>query len=347
VCLFVLAPLLLILRGEISTVLLLLGSIAISWLITYIAILVCRRFGVLDVPNGRSAHSTVTPRGGGVGIYLPVLAMLLFLLQNGRIEQGLGRALFWGGLLVAALGAADDVKSLPVAVRLPTHLLAALSATLLILPMGSSLATPFVISIATIFIAGMLNTYNFMDGIDGLAGSESAFGGLAMMVVAGASGIAGLGDLGTVVLGASFGFLAWNWPRAKIFMGDAASGFLGFLFGCVTIAGAARDPRVLWPWVIVFGVFLVDSGLTLLVRLLRREAVFQAHSKHAYQNLARLYRSHWKVTAAVNALNLFWLGPFAWVALQTPRFAPWIALFALVPLGVVALRAGAGRTRFA
>jgi len=235
---------------------------------------------------------------------------------------------------VAALGAADDVKSLPVAVRLPIHLLAALSATLLILPMVR-LWHSFCNLDSNYIHRGMLNTYNFMDGIDGLAGSESAFGGLAMMVVAGASGIAGLGDLGTLY--SARALASWRGiGRGKDLHGRSASGFLGFLFGCVTIAGAARDSESLMA--LGDRIRSVPCGLrlTLLVRLLRREAVFQAHSKHAYQNLARLYRSHWKVTAAVNALNLFWLGPFAWVALQTPRFAPWIALFALVPLGVVA-----------
>jgi Fuc2NAc and GlcNAc transferase len=305
------------------------------------------RLGVLDVPNARSAHSTLTPRGGGVGIYVPLLIAVGWLLWSGRIDWGTGHALFWCGLLVAGIGVVDDIKGLLVLVRLSAHLLASACAAFLVLGWHSSLSSAAILSAATIFIAGMLNIYNFMDGIDGIAGSESSFGGLAMMVFAGASGIAGLGELGAVVLGASLGFLVWNWPQAKIFMGDAASGFLGFLFGCVTIACAARDPRTLWPWLIVFGVFLVDSGLTLLVRLLRGERVYQAHRKHAYQNLARLYRSHLKVTAGVNVVNLLWLGPIAWLALQCPRFALWIAIVALVPLGVAALRAGAGRDSFA
>ena len=325
----------------------LLGSAIGSCILTYFAIFACRRFGMLDVPNARSAHSTLTPRGGGVGIYIPVLLEVWWLLRSGRIEWGIGHALLWCGLLVASLGIIDDIAGLSVRVRFPAHLLASAGAALIILGWHSSLASAAMLLAATVCIAGMLNIYNFMDGIDGIAGSESAFGGLAMMVFAGSLGLAGLGDLGTVVLGASLGFLVWNWPPARIFMGDAASGFLGFMFGCVILAGVARDPRRLWPWLIVFGVFLVDSGLTLLVRFLKGEPVYQAHSKHAYQNLARFYQSHLKVTAGVNAVNLLWLGPTGWLALQNPRTAPWIAVAALAPLGVVAMKVGAGRKRFA
>ncbi len=327
--------------------LLLFVSIAGSALLTYLAICFCRRFGVVDVPNKRSAHSTATPRGGGIGIYLPVLAIIVVLLLNGGMDSGLAKALLCGGLLVAAIGTIDDVAGVPVAIRLAAHFVAAIAAALLILPPGVLGGSPVVLVVAVVFIVGMLNIYNFMDGIDGIAGSESAFGGLAMIVFAASSGIAGLGQLGEVVLGASLGFLLWNWPRAKIFMGDAASGFLGFLFGCIVVACAVRDLKSVWLWMIVLGVFLVDSELTLLVRFLRGERVYQAHSKHAYQNLARLYRSHLKVTTGVNLVNLLWLGPIAWLAEQFPHFAPAIAIFALAPLTVAAWKAGAGRDRFA
>jgi Fuc2NAc and GlcNAc transferase len=188
----------------------------------------------------------------------------------------------------------------------------------------------------------MINLYNFMDGIDGLAGVEaicvSVLGGL-LLTWAGLGGIAA----GALALtGASAGFLVWNWPPAKIFMGDVGSGFLGFVFGVLTIASARERTFLLWPWLILLSVFIVDSTLTLMRRLITGARWYEAHCSHAYQHAARRWNSHSKVTLTVAAINIAWLFPLALGACVWPAVGPLFAAVALIPLLYPALRCGAG-----
>jgi Fuc2NAc and GlcNAc transferase len=189
----------------------------------------------------------------------------------------------------------------------------------------------------------MTNLYNFMDGIDGIAGVEavcaSGLGGLLLTW-------AGLGNIAAGALaltGASAGFLVWNWPPAKIFMGDVGSGFLGFVFGVLAIASARERPWLLWLWLILLSVFIVDSTVTLMRRFVADERWYDAHCSHAYQHAARRWGSHSKVTLTVAAINVIWLFPLAMGACVWPVEGPLFAVAALVPLVYTALRYGAGR----
>jgi Fuc2NAc and GlcNAc transferase len=139
------------------------------------------------------------------------------------------------------------------------------------------------------------------------------------------------------------GFLVWNWAPARIFMGDAGSGFLGFFLAVLALAAAREHPTALLVWLVLGGVFFVDATVTLARRLLRGERVQDAHRSHAYQWLSRRWRSHSKVTLAVLALNGMWLVPAAWVAARFPAQAGWVTLLALLPVTVVTVYAGAGK----
>jgi FlaA1/EpsC-like NDP-sugar epimerase len=182
-----------------------------------------------------------------------------------------------------------------------------------------------------------------MDGIDGLAGLEalcaSGFGGLLLTW----SGLGGLAEAALALTGASAGFLIWNWPPAKIFMGDAGSGFLGFVFGVLAISSAQQRPWLLWPWVILLSVFIVDSTLTLMRRLFTGARWYEAHCSHAYQHAARRSGSHSKVTLRIAAVNVGWLFPFALGAYVWPALAAPLAVVALAPLVYLAFRYGAGQ----
>jgi Fuc2NAc and GlcNAc transferase len=148
-----------------------------------------------------------------------------------------------------------------------------------------------------------------------------------------------------LALGAAcFGFLIWNWPPAKIFMGDVGSGYLGFVIGVLALAAARENSVTLWVWLILSGVFFVDATLTMARRCLRGERVYQAHRSHAYQWLARRWRSHKLVTATVVAINLLWLLPCAWLAIAWPKLVVWTVLIALGPVAVAAFAAGSGRS---
>jgi Fuc2NAc and GlcNAc transferase len=188
------------------------------------------------------------------------------------------------------------------------------------------------------------NFFNFMDGIDGIAGSEAVF-------VAGAGAFlnwANGGDIGLtaamlVLAAAALGFLMWNWPPARIFMGDVGSGFLGFTLAVLGLAASRNSATPIEVWAILSGVFLVDATVTLVRRILRNDRWFEAHRLHAYQKLASRWQAHFPVTALVIAINLFWLFPWAWLAAIHPARAMLYLIAALAPLGILAFLAGAGR----
>jgi Fuc2NAc and GlcNAc transferase len=146
-----------------------------------------------------------------------------------------------------------------------------------------------------------------------------------------------------VLATASAGFLVWNWPPAKIFMGDVGSGFLGFVFGVLAIASAKERPWLLWPWLILLSVFIVDSTVTLLRRLITGSQWYEAHCSHAYQHAARRWGSHSKVTSMTAVVNVAWLFPLAWAACSWPAAGPLFAALALIPLVYEAFRYHAGQ----
>jgi len=147
-----------------------------------------------------------------------------------------------------------------------------------------------------------------------------------------------------VLAAAVSGFLVWNWPPAKIFMGDACSGFLGLTLGLLALVTVSGDAINLWSWIILYGVFVVDATYTLFSRVFRGERFYEAHRSHAYQILARRFKSHKKVTLGVLAVNMFWLFPLAVVSSRHPQFAFPCFIAALTPLLLITVKTGAGRT---
>jgi Fuc2NAc and GlcNAc transferase len=198
--------------------------------------------------------------------------------------------------------------------------------------------------LAVLAVTWTLNLFNFMDGIDGIAGSEAVFIAAAgAILVAVGGGSAAVPSACLVVAAACLGFLRWNWPPASIFMGDVGSGYLGYIFAALALAAARNSAVMLNVWLILGGVFFVDATVTLLRRFARRERVFDAHRTHAYQWLARSYRSHRRVTILVSIVNLVWLLPWACIALLSPVHAGWSVAAALIPLAIAGAFVGAGR----
>jgi Fuc2NAc and GlcNAc transferase len=138
------------------------------------------------------------------------------------------------------------------------------------------------------------------------------------------------------------GFLLWNWPPAKIFMGDVGSGYIGYMVGVLALAAARASPDALWIWLILGGAFFIDATVTLARRAVRGERVHEAHRSHAYQWSARRW-GHKRVTVAVSLLNLVWLLPSALLAMRYPERAVLITVGTLAPLLVLALALGSGR----
>jgi Fuc2NAc and GlcNAc transferase len=238
-------------------------------------------------------------------------------------------ALLGGGLAVAIVGYVDDRRSLPVAVRMLVHLGSAAWAVYALggLPAlrwgTSTLHLGLSGDVLAVFgIVWMLNLFNFMDGIDGLAASEAVFVALAGTALAGFLPSFGAA-IALLVAAANLGFLCWNWPPAKIFMGDVGSGYLGYVLAVLALSAARENSVMLYVWLILGGVFLVDATVTLARRAARGERVYEAHRSHAYQWLSRHWKSHKSVTIAVAAVNLFWLLPCAWFATRHPLLAVW------------------------
>jgi Fuc2NAc and GlcNAc transferase len=326
-------------------------ALAASALLTQLTRKVAAGSGVLDVPNARSSHGVPTPRGGGVAVVLVTTAGLIVLALSGVVRTDLLWAVAGGGLAVALVGFADDRRSLSATTRLAVHFAAALWALgwlggLPPLRIGSHLVSTGWLGYAlgAFGIVWAVNLFNFMDGIDGIAASEAIFVAVAgalltlrMPVDTGAAFAA------LVFAAACGGFLLWNWPPARIFLGDVGSGYLGYVIVVLAVAATRAHPVALWVWLILGGAFFVDATVTLVRRTARRERVHAAHRSHAYQWLARRWASHGKVTVAFLIVNLVWLLPWALLAARFPDHAVTVVLVALLPLAALASVVGSGR----
>ncbi|HEX4916931.1 MAG TPA: glycosyltransferase family 4 protein [Limnobacter sp.] len=296
-------------------------SLLFTWLVRYYAL----HKGVMDVPNARSSHAVPTPRGGGLGMVAAFLTTLLFVLLAGLVpaEHHLFLwALLLAGVALAIVGFVDDHGGLPVRVRLAVHL-----ASGALLAWACQQIAPFNLGfgpiahawlaypLATLGVVWVLNLTNFMDGIDGLAGGQ-AFLACALVAVFVWFGSHGLGAFLPVALlaAASLGFLVWNFPPAKIFMGDVGSGALGLFFGGFALWHAALlGSQWLYVWLLLLGVFVVDATYTLVRRALRKQNLGQAHRSHAFQRASRRLKGHKPVTLCVYGIIIFWLAPWAWL----------------------------------
>ncbi|TBN43367.1 glycosyltransferase family 4 protein [Pseudomonas sp. BGI-2] len=298
------------------------------WLIPVVGVLaitltwVLRRYAlhrsVLDIPNTRSSHSVPTPRGGGVAIVISYLVGLLFLAMGGGLSWSVTWALAGAGLIVAVLGFLDDHGHIAARWRLLGHFSAAIWALLWLGGMPPIIIFGFDFEIiwllnlvGGLYLVWMLNLYNFMDGIDGVASVQAISVCVSACVIYWLSGYEELIWAPLLLSMAVLGFLYWNFPPARIFMGDAGSGFLGVILGVLSLQAARELPSLLWVWLILMGVFIVDATFTLIRRLLRGEKVYEAHRSHAYQFAARKFGKHLPVTITVGAINILWLLPVA------------------------------------
>lgn len=321
-------------------------SIALSAAARWYAV----RAEVVDHPTVRSSHAQPTPRGGGIGFVVVYLLALVALYWADVLAFDLMVALVGAGTFVSAVGFLDDHRHVPARFRFLVHVLAAFwviywlhmpSASAVF---GLSLWWPTWLSVvlAVLYVLWIINFYNFMDGIDGLASVEAVTVGLAAALLAYlARPDDGLWVAPLFLAAAVAGFLFFNLPPARIFMGDVGSGFLGVSFAALAVDAVSRAPNVFWAWTILLGVFVVDATATLLRRMARRRRVYEAHRSHAYQHAAARL-GHRTVTLAVGALNVGWLLPMAWLV-SSERLPPATGLLvAYVPLLVVAIYFRAG-----
>jgi Fuc2NAc and GlcNAc transferase len=306
-----------------------------------------RRLGLVQHPNHRSSHHIPTPSGGGVAIAIAALVALVGLGFSGATQ-------LWAVLavtaLIAALGFADDLRDLPAALRFPLQALVLGALVWALgplpdLPLMPGLALSGILLGMIVLFVGLwwLNLFNFMDGIDGLAGSQAIF------ILLGACLLWWSGDadaplapafwMALATAAATAGFLLRNWPPARIFMGDAGSNSLALIIFALALLTIAAGQIGYQAWLILPSVFVSDATLTLLRRTARGEKPWHAHRRHAYQQLSRRW-GHRNVTLLYGAVTAFWAFPLAWLAQANGSWA--LVVLAYAPLVGCAAWANAG-----
>lgn len=323
-------------------------------------------------PNDRDSHEGLIPHGGGVGIALVSMAaggLVVYFPTSPPIpkEEGLRLLAILGlALPLGVVGLVDDIQHLSAKVRFGVQV-AVVSGLLVFLSElpGFSISPFFLMEgegfrvdgwvlLGLVLFAGVwwINLFNFMDGIDGLAGMQAVF-----MLVMGA-GLAARPHpevmvdpvclLMLYVAAATIGFLWFNWPPAKIFMGDCGSTWLGFMIFAFALLSIQADRLSYAFWLVLAAVFVTDATVTLATRMLRGDRWYEAHCNHAYQRLSRRWKNGNKggqrsVTLLASAINLAWLAPLAWACLNWPEWSvAWLSL-AYAPLLVGVILLGAGR----
>lgn len=292
----------------------------------------------VDFPNSRSSHTIPTPRGGGIGMVVGFGLVTLGLWAAGWVPTPAALAVLGGGLMVAGIGYLDDLGQVAICWRLLVQAGAAAWGLGGWAALGGGLDGGWV---AGLVLVWMINLYNFMDGIDGLAATQAVCTAASAALLLGLAGQVGLALWALGLAAAAGGFGVWNLPPAKVFMGDVGSGFLGFVFGMLAWVTHSMGVLDLWSWAILLAVFITDASVTLLRRIGTGQRFWEAHRSHAYQHLAQRFGHRW-VTAAVGAIDVFWLLPLAWAAARYPEAKiGWVGL-AYAPLVWIALRTRAG-----
>lgn len=286
-------------------------TLLVAWSSVKLMVRYAVKQGLVDIPNARSSHDVPTPRGGGLGLLLAigVGVGLAAFLQNALP----GWELWAAALLIAIIGFVDDKSPLPVSVRLGFQLLVAFGIVWLTdgfqqfplpAPANGELGV-LALPLNLIWILGVINIFNFLDGIDGYAGGQALVAGLGLCLF-------GWGTPvflpGLIIAAAAMGFLLLNWHPAQIFMGDVGSSTLGFLLACLPFYGGSSSPaQMVLLMALLLWFFLADGAFTLVRRALRGEKIWEAHRSHLYQRLVISGLSHSKVVIIIMSAEVLLL----------------------------------------
>lgn len=270
-------------------------SLALGLVLQPLLIPWLRRRGVMDIPNQRSSHATVTPRGGGLAVVVALGAGLLVSQPDSQILLA-----YLGCVALGALGMVDDFRGLDPKLRLALLLVVGgVAGAVLGSPLPFVLAVPMMALWTTTYV----NAFNFMDGINGISGLTGVVAGASYWAMGDVLGDPSLEALGAALGGACLSFLPFNVPRARVFLGDVGSYAIGFAIAALAwLAWSARAPA--WVALAPTLVYLADTGTTLLRRWRRGEPLTQAHREHAYQRLVQGGSSHVRVAVLVAGVQV-------------------------------------------
>lgn len=262
-----------------------------------------KRFMFIDLPNYRSSHEKPMSRAGGMPMALSAIAAITFLgiVRTNLVPARWLYTVLIGGGSVAWIGWQDDKASLPVLTRLLVHIGASVFAVKTLMPADTPV---YILVFAAFWVAWSINFFNFMDGIDGLAGSEAILTALSAGYICGRLGVLNSLVIAWILAGAALGFLFWNWPPARIFMGDAGSGFLGFMFGCLAIGSGRGWMGGFYTFAVLLALFWFDATFTLLKRIIQGKKFWKPHKEHLYQKAIQKGFSHHQVTLFFVIVNM-------------------------------------------
>ena len=304
--------------------------------------------GIVAHLNTRTLHQKVVPRGGGVAFAAVFSLCTVAAWALGVLPLPVMLCFGVGGAAAAAAGFVDDVHDVAAAKKLAVQ--TALAAWMLLtftrplyLPLtGGSVLLDGLLAVALLFVpVWMINLYNFIDGIDGMAVGGAVYICLAALVTLSLTQKDPVLMFVLALLGAAgLGFACVNLPPASVFMGDAGSIFLGYCVSALALATVLTGRLSAWTWLCILAYYIGDTTTTTLSRMVLVERWYGGHRSHAYQNLARIWSSHARVTYGVLAFDLAWALPLAvWSALS-PQWGPLAAALALAPPVAWALRFG-------
>ena len=317
--------------------------------VSYFGIILYRRVAISrDIvanPNFRNLHASPLPVGGGIVFSFVFVFSLFFIWWLNQISDDLFWGLAVGGGSAALFGFLDDLKDIRASSKLVAQFF--LSGWLLFWLGGGPLLSidwiPVLVAIpvTALFLVWMVNAYNFMDGIDGMAVSGAVFvSGAITLVLLLTNGDSEFFSVFVLFLASISTFLFFNWPPASIFMGDSGSAFLGYIFGALILFTVKSGDISIWTWLTVFGYYFADTTVTQLMRIILVKKWYLPHRSHAYQNLARITGSHLKVTAGVVLYNVVWILPLTIWSVMKPEMALFAVALAIAPSLVFAFKYG-------
>ena len=309
-----------------------------------------------DFPNERSLHSHFTPNLGGVPIVLIFLLYIIIFYYFDLGNSVLVLTILVSTLVIFFVGLFDDINDLKPIIRVTFHFFIAIFLIFLIEPIHYVEIFNFEIKLyilGTIFtillIIWFINLFNFMDGINGLATFQtitfcsSILFFLLFERYLSNDSVAILIYLLILKISLLISFLPWNFPRARIFMGDSCSGVLGLFTSIILIYMCHLSPKYFWVCLILLALFLVDSTLTLLIRLITKQNIFSPHKTHAYQKAAIKYNSHTYVTIVQFLINVFWLFPISFLVILDILSGFYALLIAYIPIVLLLFKMNAGK----
>ena len=325
-----------------------------SVVLTYLLSLYAPKYGLFDIPNERSSHVTPIPRAGGIAIFLNFILGLLVLYDNATFDRNFLFALGLGSIPVFCIGLWDDKKPLPARVRLLGQLVGIVwfftyafrgiaNVPPVNIGIGTLTGTALVVVFYALFVAWMTNLYNFMDGIDGLAGTTGVVSALTLGILS--LDKPGLPQVYFVFSSAVAGFLVWNWRPARIFMGDCGSTLIGFVFAVLAILGQVKFGFPLLATAAVLSPFIADATFTLIMRVVRGFRPYHPHKTFGFHRLVEKGWGVHRISTFYSSACAVWGGTMASLILRFPESAGPLIILCYSPLvlALFTLRAGMSR----